>query len=240
MARNKFVLLTEERCGYQHLAELLNSHPDIVFLGEIFAPLREIREGSMFLTGHRIIEDESGEKFLMNVMNALASDKFFGFKLQYSHAWSNPLWCGVWDKIVEEQWSVVHLIRDNLLDRYISHQLAMLENNWQNRPYQSQIVIDPKDFDECTKRSLWFRKEAYKKFSNNPMFEISYEEYISDPQKLINLQQFIGVPPILLTSTKKKQRMGSQKDCVLNFVELYKLYKGSEYANWFESTVLMN
>ena len=238
----KFVVLTEERCGYQYLAELLKSHPDIVFLGEVFAMHQYVREESLFQTGYRTIQQhETPDDYIDDTICVLgASKKAFGFKLQYDHAEEGSEFHSIWDKIVRENWSIIHLQRENLLDRLISLELAVAEDKWFDEPYETEIYLYPERFEHHVQRSLAFREKYNKLFAGNPMFMMKYEEFIADPNILVELQGFLGVDPKSLTSTKKKQMNRQQKDCVTNYKQLYEMFGTHDvYGKYFTSKIIV-
>jgi hypothetical protein len=234
-----FLILTEARCGYQFLSQLLNSNPEVFCLGEIFGNKSEVRKGSMFQCPFRTVEEnEDPVVYLQNLYDQFGAGRVFGFKLHYVHA-GRPSWAKLWTHIAEEQWNVIHLYRENLLDRLISDNLAVTERNWNRGLYKSQIEIAPQELQSMTDRSLFWREDGIKRLSNNPMLFISYEDLVSKQDEVCwKIQRFLGVTQMTLTANTIKQRVGRQRQYVSNYNEIYRaFYDHQTFGKWFDGVL---
>ena len=120
-----YVIIAQMRVGYQLLANLLNSHPQVLSLGEIFVDSYDVRISSMFNTNIPVYQPgQNPIVYIKNNIDTYAEQhgqKIAGFKLNYRQT---EMWG------LAKEWKVIHLSRKNLLDRMISEQLAMKEENW--------------------------------------------------------------------------------------------------------------
>jgi len=126
----KFVVLATPRSGSSHLVDLLDSHPQLSCLGELFNP----HGAALRKLGLRNKNDmrQAGEKpleFLQRVMKQQQESEpykpYFGFKLMLHH---DPR---LIDHVLEDSsWEIIVLERQNLLAQWTSAGLAKKTGRW--------------------------------------------------------------------------------------------------------------
>ena len=222
----KFVILTEIRTGYKWLSSLISSHPKSFCFGEIFGSDEEVRQQSMFAKPLTAIKEKEDPKIWLkdNIEKWAVKNKLdaVGFKVNYIDGKYNNNWDSLWEYI-DKDFKIIHLTRNNLLDRALSELLAVKENKWATHDYKSKINIDPNHLLKIVKRSENWQKEAKNKFDR--MFELTYEQMKYDPKSLINMQSFLGLEPQLLDSGSKKQRQFNQSHYIKNYKEISRIIR---------------
>ena len=225
MTYRRFIILAQERTGSNFLASLLGSHRHVRVFGELFNPNDAIRKRS---TAVEPLQDQQDpvDYLEKTVWSGYPPEvKAVGFRLFYNHAREDK-WRAVWDYVKRGDVHVVHLRRRNLLDRYLSHQLAMNTDKWilfndQERRPSEAITINPQacltDFHERT----WFIEEAENVFEESPRFEVFYEDLAADSRKeMRKIQQFLGLAVADLSAETKRQRKKEKTDLIANYDEL--------------------
>jgi hypothetical protein len=218
-----FAIVGNQRTGSSHLNYLLDSHPEIAcWDGELFKPGEEfdawpVRDPRDFLL-RRVF-----------VVNA----PVIGFKWMVDGMTYVPR---CWDLIEEFGIRLVHTIRDNRLEQFLSLQLAILNNAF-NDHYGSykvnRITIERRAFlqwlavaekaDEMIARQVGRRRI--------PRLVVEYEELCRGQDRVLD---FLGAPRRTLTSPLSKQRQGDLADSIANFVELQKSFVGTRFARYFQ------
>lgn len=223
----KFVIIAESRSGYQFLATLLNSNPKICCFGEIFGSSKPVRKVSLFNKSGNIDPVELNEDPVqwLNKLNAHVKKNGFdavGFKLNYVCA-NNPEWKHLWDHIRDDGFKIIHLRRENLLNRYLSQKLARKEENWNWGVYEERIKIPCKEFLWAFRQSYKWQEDTEAFFSKSPTAHVWYEDLETRARHVcFDVQKFIGVKPkFKLTSPMPKQRKKSQSYHLDNYKEIY-------------------
>lgn len=219
-----FLIVAEVRSGYQLMATLLNSNTEVICLGEIFGSDRNIRIKSLFDFPIPVIEETDRAISYVEKISGAAKQtgcRAFGFKVNYVCA-RNANWSELWDYAVAKKWNIIHLRRDNLLDRLISEKLANSSNKWNHAEYKNQITLSLRELETSYARSMAFQSWANDFFRNNPVCNMTYEELESNQQRSCEvLQDFLGVTRKPLKTFMKKQRVGKQSKFVSNYDKFY-------------------
>jgi hypothetical protein len=129
--RKRFVILTTPRSGSSHLVALMNSHPQMCCLGELFNPKGTVlRELGM---KNRQAMTQAGQtplQFLDRIVSQLeergqACKPVFGFKMKLHH---DPRMI---DHVIDDpRWSVIVLERGDLMGQWTSMELAKQSGRW--------------------------------------------------------------------------------------------------------------
>ena len=219
----RFAVVGNRRTGSSHLVSLLNSHPDVAcWDGEIFS------EGEVF-------DKSSYEKprdFLVEcVFKINAHAVGFKFLSDEMNRISNA-----WKLLKSLDIRLVHTYRENLLDSFISYQLATINQAftcWYGiwKTYQFKA-----DVDQCL---AWFEKveqcdleiRRCSLIEGIPRVEIEYKELCKNQDKVLD---FLHVSRQPLTSQLEKQRKGSQAEIITNYAEIRERFAGTKWARYFE------
>lgn len=219
-----FLIVAEIRSGYQLMATLLNSNSEVICLGEIFGSDRDIRIKSLFHFPVPVIEETDHAINYVEKISDTARQKgckAFGFKVNYVCARSAN-WSELWNYAVVKKWRIIHLHRENLLDRLISEKLANSSNNWNHNEYQNQITVSMPELESSYAISMASQSWANDFFRNNPVCNMTYEELELNREKSCDiLQDFLGITRKPLKTFMKKQRIGNQSKFVSNYKDLY-------------------
>ena len=234
------------------LVHLLRSHPDIISHDEVFSSAGTLggmagtylikRRGNPDFTNRMAAEkDRDPIKFLYKIVLDLQGKKAVCFKLKHDEL-VRPEYKLLRDEIVNDRdFRIIHLRRENLLRRYLSHYIANRVTQvtfavfGQTIPKMQSVVLDP---DECQKdfeTVLAREKEFAELFAQHPGFSISYEEMIAPgSEKLQSLLDFMGVPRRELTTTTQKLGCDDLRKIIANFEELRTYFAGSVFFKFFE------
>jgi len=216
---NRFIIGFVGRTGSSYLEGLLDSHPDIVCDPEIFSV-----NGPFDLSGL------SYDDFLASLSaGRLAS----GFKLGIEHMKARA---GIDAALRRQNYSVILLHRENLLDQFISMRLAQINEIWRSDrgDYKAQsFVADPAHAIACMK-SFEEQNDYCRSFlSGMTVFEITYETITT---RLPALMDWLGVVRTDLSSKYNRQRSArTQADAVENYNELADAVAGTRYAHHLET-----
>jgi hypothetical protein len=229
------------------LTTCLQRHPDICSHGEVFGvsgpmafygirynqdpPLEQILKG---------IRDRDPVHFLEDFVFEAGSKRAAGMKLKYEELLL-PRWEPVLARLRERtDVRVIHLTRENLLDRYLSQHVAVHVTKVYNVqqgpvPPPVRVRLDPdacaEDFSRTTEREALLRSM----FAAHEVLEITYEQLVDSQESTLRaVQAFLGVEPIELEPTTKKLRAQSIAESVENFDELARRFVGTPYARFFE------
>jgi hypothetical protein len=233
------------------LVHLLRSHPDICSHDEVFSPgqvggmtgtyLMKRRQEPDF--GHRLSAERDRDpiKFLYKIVSDLQGKKAVCFKLKHDEL-VQPEFKVLRDEIVNDRdFRIIHLRRENLLRRYLSHYIAnrvtrvTLAVRGQSVPEVQPVVLDPQECEKDFQKVLAREREFAELFAHHPGFHISYEEMITPgSEKLQSLLDFMGVPGRELTTTTQKLGCDDLHKVIINFEELRTHFTSSPFSNFFE------
>jgi len=240
------------RTGSTMLVHLLRSHPDIISHDEVFSPAGTLggmagtylikRRGNQAFTDRMAAEkDRNPIKFLYKIVLDLQGRKAVCFKLKHDEL-VRPDYKALRDEIVNDRdFRIIHLRRENLLARYVSHYIA---NNvtrvtfavqGQSVPQLQSVVLEASTIEKDFQTILGREREFAELFAQHPGFHISYEEMITPgSEKLQCLLDFMGVPRRELTTTTQKLGSSDLRRVIANFDELRTHFAGSPYSKFFE------
>jgi LPS sulfotransferase NodH len=239
------------RTGSTMLVYLLRSHPDICSHGEIFSPgkigglsgtyLSKRHARPEFIDRLSAERDHDPIKFLYKIALDLQGKKAVCFKLKHDEL-ILPEYKTLRDEIVNDRdFRIIHLRRENLLRRYLSHYIAnhvtdvTMAIHGQVIPEVPRVELDPhecqKDFETVRSREL----EFVELFAQHPSFSISYEEMVAgDVRKIRALLDFMGVSPRELTTKTRRLGCDDLRQVIANFEELRTYFAGSPYSKFFK------
>jgi LPS sulfotransferase NodH len=251
---NIYMITCPARTGSTMLVHLLRSHPDICSHDEVFSPGKVGGMAGTYLipwkrraepdfVDHLSAErDRNPIKFLYKIVLDLQGKKAVCFKFKHDEL-VLPEYKALRDEIVNDtDFRIIHLRRENLLRRYLSHYIAnhVTRVTWairgQTVPEMQPVMLDPhkcqKDFETVLARE----KEFAELFAQHPGFSISYEEMITPgSEKIQSLLDFMGVPRRELTTTTQKLGCNDLSQVITNFEELRAHFAHSPFSKFFEN-----
>jgi hypothetical protein len=245
MGYTRFVIIGQERTGSVFLQMLLANHANVLSLGEIFNPTEETRKASTNTAGPIGLDDDPIE-YLENYVyrDHPGHIKAVGFRLFYTHA-RNIEWKEVWTYLGDSGVKIIHLKRKNLLDRYLSHQLALRLNKWVayqgEKPTTYQpITLDPTDCFKDFHKTVWYQEKIDDLFKDNPTIEVTYEDLCNDTdQECRRIQDFLELDFQELSAKTRRQRTQKKSELVTSYGELRKqlvvgVSKGWAREEWLD------
>ena len=239
----KFIVLSTQRSGSSYLCSLLDKHPAIRCVEEIFMPrnrneitYRSWRSASF----SRRLKDwlnrqQSVDAYLRQLCEKHRRFDAFGFKLMYGQAQRYPEvidWCRNNDV------KVVHLIRRNSLKMVVSRKVAAKRGVYlSTRPVEAVTVnLDTRRLVRELRESERLVQRNRELFSALPYLETSYEEIMADrDQQLRRVLTFLGCEVnVQLSSELVKTSPDSLESLIDNYGEVRATLAGSRFEGYLE------
>ena len=219
----RFAIVGNPRTGSSHLVSLLDSHPDVACWNYEIFEVGEAFDQSIY---------DDPRDFLRECVFRVNA-RAVGFKLLWN---AMKRTVAIWDVLRDLDIWLVHTYRANVLDSFISLQLATINEAFTSHygDYTTtQFVVD---YDECLewfeaaeKRDAEIRRRSFDEGIRR--LEIEYKELCETQDRVLD---FLGVPRHPLTSRLTKQRQGSQRDSIANYAEIKERFAGSRWSMHFE------
>lgn len=243
-----FVILTHPRSGSTMIATALGSHKRVTMYHEIFNDDQETRKKD-FPADLRVYDSEAdtmrifrrkryyrdgecGEKFLREAVfypRWVPGPLAVGFKLFYEHA-SSPKARRAWDYIDNhEQIRIIHLLRADPLQSWISLKTAERTGIWalDRNQRTSEGRIDPfvGSVESCVnfvQDILRCRASTRDRFRKHRTFEIMYERDLCQnyTQSMAMVQRFLKIPFKAMHPVTVMQRSYKPAQILLNYEQL--------------------
>lgn len=241
-----FTILSMQRSGSGWFETLLNSHTNVSSNGEIFS-VKERRSNisSILMTLDHVYNLDWLTSASKNHCSAAV-----GFKWMLNQGLME------YHKEILEYFndrgvSVIFLFRRNLLrrmvsvlansyDRYAkllngthkshvhSHEEAETLSTYKPAINSSSLVMDLKLMEKMVLEALDY-------FSNTRHIVLYYEDLIKNRTKLVDVQDFLGLPKMDLTSRQVKIHRGSLSKHMKNWDDVNKTLSGTKYENFLNS-----
>jgi len=257
----KFLIVTQPRSGAAWFMSCLNSHPQIycprlptLFSKHNLSPIKWFKPH--FLTvdksispyykyrsssfkrqiAHRFNRDKLMYDFLSDLYAERHDVKAVGYKVNYSQIKKYRVTIS-W--IEQNDVKIIHLVRDNLLKRLVSHKIARARNLMHSTQAVKPIKvrIDPKNLTEhLRKRQIRF--DNYRKLFIEvlavPFLEVSYESLLADHDAATRkVLTFLGIDKFMpLTSELVKVNPDSLEDIIENYSEVKQTLINTEFENF--------
>ncbi len=128
---------------------------------------------------------------------------------------------------------VIHLIRENTLEEFISLKKAEKSNQWTSedsgsKTLTNRLKLDKDEFNVYLQESRRLYQKMIDKFQHHESLEISYEKFVNDQNSLLfTVQKFLNVTPRNLFSLLKKQSF-QNNESITNYDTLKQAYKASQ------------
>lgn len=257
----KFLIVTQPRSGAAWFMSCLNSHPQIycprlptLFSKYNLSPIKWFKP--RFLTvdkpispyykyrsssfkrqiAHRFNRDKLICDFLSDLYAERHDVTAVGFKVNYSQIKKYRVTVS-WIK--ENDVKIIHLVRNNLLKRLVSHKIARARNLMHSTQAVEPIKvrIDPRILTQHL-RKRQIRLDKYRKLFievlDVPFHEVSYESLVGDhdteTQKVL---RFLGIDKFMsLTSELVKVNPDSLEDIIDNYSQVKQTLRNTEFENF--------
>ena len=240
----RFIILGRSRTGSNFLRGLLDSHPAVLTLGEIFR-----NEDAVDFNHHDYIASKK-------IMNLYQSDpveflekavyrkiptqyRALGFKLFYYHARTSP-YDRLWPYLQgNKAIHIIHIKRRNMLHTHLSRARAEKTGVWVNttgeKEKQPALTLDYesclRDFEQTRNWEKW----ADQFFIQHPLKVVYYEDLSMDySQQAAELQRFLGLDEVPVQPRTHKQLQTPLSQAIQNYSDLKQRFQASEWAAFFE------
>lgn len=237
-----FVILSSARSGSTHLATLLAQHPSIRQYQEVFHPALRFR---CSVKGRVVSPNSDGGDFARSLFEGDRSNadvSAVGFKLMYHHARTGPS-ATVWNYLGDlTALQVIHLVRRNLFEVFVSRQVAERSRIWHVRtssadiPYaDSPICVDVTKCTDYFNRVRIGRLWALDRLKMRLTTSVDYNDLCSNEAHVLErLFCVLHLPPhALLKPVLRKIEQLKMRERVSNYDELKAHFRGSEHAEYF-------
>jgi LPS sulfotransferase NodH len=244
-----FILLSTQRSGSTWVTDMLNSHPSVTAYSELLLqgasgkPKWGGAKDVAFWNGY--YEEESKRRpevaraeLLFEYLDLVYLPRndcgAVGFKLMYGQF---GFFSELRDYIKARQVSVIHLIRENLIDVLISRETAVMRDLFHSRdeepPKQTQISLEVRNIREQLESMSSDIERMRRTFHTLqlPYAEVFYERLTSDTSRFAAILDFLGVAPAKrpLRSSLKKLIRSSHRDTVENFPAVENALRGTQF-----------
>ncbi len=230
---DKFMISCTARSGSSMLSTLLNSHPQVLCHGEIIAapnesagPYQALREqGTNIDERLQEYRQQHPEAFLYDVGFNPAGNPRVGFKFKLEES-LDEAYRPFRDLIVADtDIRIIHLRRENILDKYISLQMTKRSGVFSiraggERPQYRPFAIDIADFIAYVRQDRQRHDAALELYQHHRCLHLSYEELCeSRAAALAKTQDFLELPHADL-ATMMVKILKKNTDLVLNLDEV--------------------
>jgi len=241
----KYIIMTHGRSGSSMLAGILRQHSQIISFSELFhhqAIQFNTRGYNNYSKPLLLLRNCYPTYFLDHFIFLTYSEniKAVGFKVFPSDL-NRIRFAPVWEWLnCNKDLKVIFLTRRNLLASITSKEKAMKTGIWGiNDTSKRDKLKVTLDYEWLVKQFNLRRRlitEAFNRLSNHQIFQITYEEIISDyKRKIRNIQNFLGVDFELHKPIQKKQEVQPLSEVITNYDELRDRFINTEWSNFFES-----
>ncbi|MGL6340572.1 MAG: sulfotransferase, partial [Waterburya sp.] len=166
--------------------------------------------------------------------------KAVGFKLFYYHAQAEKTQ-KIWQYLQDyQELKIIHLVRKNLLQTYVSQQIALATNSWylksgkqvKNNP---AIALDYEQTRKAFEETKKLEAENDTFFQNHQVIKVFYEDLVKDNlAEIAKIQNFLNVKPTPVNISTKKRSPQSLQPVIQNYSELKASFQESPYITFFE------
>jgi LPS sulfotransferase NodH len=240
----RFIILGRYRSGSNYLRGLMNSHSQIVVLGELFQNEKTI---GWAYPGYRqsrhvlnLFHDQPVKFLQTRVFRRFPREvQAVGFKIFYYHAQTDN-WKPVWTYLIEnETIKVIHIKRKNILKTHLSRKLAALTDTWVDTSGSKDSIRQVSlDYEECLQdfvRTREWEETHDQTFAKHPLVQVCYEDLARDYGSELNrIQEFLGVRIETLKPETFKQSNRPISDSISNYYALKQEFIGSPWELFFE------
>ena len=260
MTYRKFVIVSYLRSGTHLLRTALESHPAIVCQTEVFNSDNPRLPYPLDTPTDTVLAHWVYKEFPAKVRCA-------GFVLQAYHPFAlrafpgiraNPVWEDIWSLLAQmPQLAVVHLRRENLLSRHLSHLQARRSGQWHAWDPQRVAAVSHLDNQAMRQagtavqrdRSLHldaerlitdfeevegWHKRAQELLSHHPNLELTYEQLCNDFAGVsARLLDFLQMPRRALQAAVKKLERRRLPEAISNYTLLKQQFADTRWQTFF-------
>jgi LPS sulfotransferase NodH len=243
--RKHFVVVAHPRSGSTLLQEALRQHPDIQMFGELLHDNVEARKRDLGDRGIYYRGGSSAAQFLERVVfgeDEAGSARAVGFKLFYGHARMDDAAREAWQLLTtRKDIYIVHMVRRNLLDSFVSLKVAIRTNEWACLIEAARKPSDVEPFAVAARECRSFfdnvtrdRRMTREVFMRPRYMEVTYDALASGYLDRVNsVVAFLGLSPFRPCHKLVKQATKTPREQLSNYEELERAFRNTQYACFF-------
>ncbi|MBW2965736.1 sulfotransferase domain-containing protein [Candidatus Woesearchaeota archaeon] len=238
--KNKFILLFQGRTGSSYLKESLNSHPDIIMQGEVWAGMKYIPKNKRKQNAKKQLE--WAQKFFGKTYNKKI--KAIGFKTKFIDVLDPKEFARF---LEQNNIKIIYMTRQNIVKLTISEINARrLYNkikvwNLSSEKYHLQAFnLNLNRFKKRLKEKeqMETKLKIYIKTLNLPILKIYYEDLLMDEFEILRkINKFLEVPFRKTKGNSIKNTSDNLREVLLNFDEIQSHYIGTKYESMFDEVL---
>jgi|GEM_PF-6477645 len=136
---------------------------------------------------------------------------------------------------------IIHLVRENLVERYVSQQVARATGQYlvtdpASRIEPGPIVVDPRHCLGALRYTRNRMRQVQRRFARDRFVRVSYEELVADPRQVADrIAGALGIPLTFDGPTTVKQGR-PLPESVQNFAELQAALAGTRFATYVSAS----
>ncbi len=232
-----FILLSVARSGSNLLRDHLNQHASIQCFPEIFKKWFVKGEAWRHLSGGsaelKHLHQTDLVSFWKLILEKYKLDKpVIGAKIFYPHRKDDE----IWRYFASSCTPIIHLVREELIDSYLSLKLAAASAIWKQpkkkkigAEYDRSISIDLADFQKYCRRIRGHIDRIKLLFRDNPYLEITYSSLVKDRAKTMSaIYSFLGLPNQETSPRLSKQLSRPREELIINWNETSSFIKSND------------
>lgn len=241
----KFVILGMGRTGSNFLTTSLRSHPHILCYGEMFNNVHTGKRLAWGLDTHRVtaaqihLRDTESQRFIDDYLfgNKPEGTRAVGFKLFYYHAESQPQ-SAIWKLLDSGTVNIIHLMRRNYLDLYVSMDKALSDKRWSSKSISgnpeaiARITVPPEQLETAFTQIQAWQDTFRTRYAD--ALNIYYEDLVdSYQQELARVATFLHVENRSMSTPLVKQAQTPNRDRIENYDALQSTFAGTQWSSFF-------
>lgn len=232
---DKFLISCPARSGSSMLCTLIGSHPQAICHHEVFAQEgpatvfgiygRKRRRVPDFDRQLRRYRDQKPETFLYDIVFDPQGHRCVGFKFKTDEAFQ-PRYKSVRDLVAaDKDIKIIHLIRRNLLNQYVSHRVVertgiTFIKPAEKPPQVEPFVVDIEHFIAYIQDVKERQESAFRLYRDHRSLTLTYEDIVTPRSSALNdLQAFLDIKNHPLSSSMAKI-IKNNCELVLNLEEV--------------------
>lgn len=260
MHYQRFVIISHLRSGTHLLRTALESHPTIMCQTEVFNSDNPNLPYSLETPTQTILDE-----WVYKDIDATISHVGFVLHAYHPHALAvfagiraNPRWADIWEILAAiPELKIIHLQRNNLLRRHLSHQQARESGQWHNwnaqqldhislleQPPEKHIdqyqaprplMLDAERLQQDFLEVEYWHRRVTEHFKQHRYLKIAYEDLQQDySASCSKILQFLDLAPVPLSCGVHKLEKRSLSESIGNYLELKQYFAGSPWERFFE------
>ncbi|MGK0301207.1 MAG: hypothetical protein ACI89X_002083 [Planctomycetota bacterium] len=237
-----------ERTGSNLLINLLDDHPQLRLANELFNPRMVLNDKLLWQGKSTLPEAEllrlrhASPAGLLDALLQEGCDqgvRYAGFKLLYYHALVDDR---VLDMLIaHKDMRIVHLTRNQRLERFVSHVRARDSDKWYSQGHEQPPTLGPMTLDLRELAKDFVQTSQYEQryrtvLQRHEVLEIDYQDMNTDlVATLQRVCDWLGIERASLTTKSRKTGSRSVQDSVANWQQVCSALTGTSWSHLTET-----